>query len=415
MTGLPWRRGAARCRWRSRPPIPDRRADIGQKIVITTATRDLQRPKGGVRLDLEDEARVIFEITAKGRGEEEVLRPQALRAHRRDASGIAIESLAVGFAAGHGFELTQRRRRIAFDGEIGVDGMDRLGRQRMRRSIGRLVGEPRRDVFGRAAGNRCQPAALEFTFNPALCFLGVLVHHLIDMGRDAGAAQLFARRETGERLAECLRPPELMDETAPPARRHVEPVEQRVEKMQIAKLDAEALEPGRLDRGDGERQNLGLGGFRIGRRQPFNAGLAEFAGRAAALREAEGRPAIAVTRLAVGPRRMHEMITAGGHGEIRAQAHLGPFRIGEDIGIGADILARAFEEDIGRLQDVGRDMIEARPFEDGHDALILGGERDALGRGPTGHRRLSWHEARSFPSPRASGEREGPNARALGG
>ena len=158
-----------------------------------------------------------------------------------------------------------------------------------------------------------------------------------------------------------------------------------MEKLKVAELHAIAFEPRSLDGGDGERQHLGFRAFRIPGREPFDAGLAEFAGHLPVLGKAEGRSAIAVARLAVGLRVLRQVIAAGRHREIGPQAHLVAFGIGEDIGIGADVLARAFEKDIGRLQNIGRDMIEARLLEHRHDARILRFERLALGGGSTGH------------------------------
>ena len=131
----------------------------------------------------------------------------------------------------------------------------------------------------------------------------------------------------------------MMDETPAPALRHLKPVEQRVEQPEIAKLDAIAPEACRLEGGYGERQYLRFRGFGIGCCQPFDAGLAELAWDPPAMREAEGRTAIAIARLAVGLRRMGQVVAAGRHREIGPETHLGPFRIGEDIGIGADFLA----------------------------------------------------------------------------
>ena len=73
------------------------------------------------------------------------------------------------------------------------------------------------------------------------------------------------------------------------------------------------------------------------------------------------------------------MIAAGRHGEIGPQAQFDAGRIGEDIGAGADVLARAFEEDVSRLKNIGRDMVEAAPLEHAHDARILRFQRPALG------------------------------------
>jgi hypothetical protein len=95
--------------------------------------------------------------------------------------------------------------------------------------------------------------------------------------------------------------------------------------------------------------------------------------------EAKGGTAIAVFRFAAALAPMGEMIAAGGHGEVRPEAQLAAFRIGEDEGAGADVLARTFEKDIGGLKNVGRDMLEAGALENAHDAGILLLERAPLG------------------------------------
>jgi len=54
------------------------------------------------------------------------------------------------------------------------------------------------------------------------------------------------------------------------------------------------------------------------------------------------------------------------------------------IGI-KEIIQRALEEDIGRLDDVGRDLVEAGAFENRHDGRVLPLQRLALGPGLAGH------------------------------
>ncbi len=68
---------------------------------------------------------------------------------------------------------------------------------------------------------------------------------------------------------------------------------------------------------------------------------------------------------------MAQVITAGRHGEVGPQAHFGTGWIGEHKRPGADVFAGALEEDVGGLDDVGGDVVEARALEHRHDGGIL--------------------------------------------
>ncbi len=82
---------------------------------------------------------------------------------------------------------------------------------------------------------------------------------------------------------------------------------------------------------------------------------------------------------------MAEVIAAGGHGQIGPQAQFGAGGIGEDESPCTDVLAGALEEDVGRLDDVGRDVVEAGALEHRHDRRILALQRLALGRDLPAH------------------------------
>ena len=105
--------------------------------------------------------------------------------------------------------------------------------------------------------------------------------------------------------------------------------------------------------------------------EPFEAGLRELLRAQALVGKAEGGTEIAVAALGGGITRMAQVIAAGGHGKIRAQADFGTGGIGEDEGPCTDVFSRALEEDVGGLQYVGRDMLEPGTLEDGHECRVL--------------------------------------------
>ncbi len=95
-------------------------------------------------------------------------------------------------------------------------------------------------------------------------------------------------------------------------------------------------------------------------------------------REAESWPAIAIAGFRIGFARMGQVRAAGGHGEIGPETQFTPFWISEQEGARADLLARAFEEQVSRLDQVGRDMVETGLLEHRHDTGILRFERQPL-------------------------------------
>src|SRR5438067_9245791 len=123
-----------------------------------------------------------------------------------------------------------------------------------------------------------------------------------------------------ERLAECLRAPEVMLQAPAPARWNIEVVKQSPEQAEITDGDPITIKTGGRDRIDGKLENRRFGSLAVIRTEPFDPGLAEFAGLAPICREAKGRAAIAVFRLSVGCSRASEMIAAGRHSEIGPQA-----------------------------------------------------------------------------------------------
>jgi len=64
------------------------------------------------------------------------------------------------------------------------------------------------------------------------------------------------------------------------------------------------------------------------------------------------------------------VIAAGGNRDVGPQAKLSTGRIGEDVSTGADVLAGALEENVSRLNNIGRDIVETRLFEDAHDGAF---------------------------------------------
>ena len=73
------------------------------------------------------------------------------------------------------------------------------------------------------------------------------------------------------------------------------------------------------------------------------------------------------------------MIATGRHRDVGPQAQFGAGRIGKDVSAGADVLAGALEENVSRLNNIGRDIVEACLLEDAHHGALDGFERAALG------------------------------------
>jgi hypothetical protein len=82
-----------------------------------------------------------------------------------------------------------------------------------------------------------------------------------------------------------------------------------------------------------------------------------------------------------------EVVAAGRHRQVGAQAQLGAGRVGEHVGAGPDLLAGPVEKHVGRLQDIGGNVGKAGGLEHLEDHRALGLERGALGRRLTGHQR----------------------------
>src|SRR5262249_25869140 len=158
-----------------------------------------------------------------------------------------IERFHIDCTFRYHLEVLHHGDRIALDREIGFNGMDRLGLKWMSRPVGRLLGEPYCDLRRRAPAGERQFAAIEFVFDPALNGIRLLPQHCIDKRRDAGATLSLEGGEGIESFAESLRPPEMMPQPPAPALRHFKPVEQRMEKLQIAQLHAIVPKTRRFD------------------------------------------------------------------------------------------------------------------------------------------------------------------------
>lgn len=127
------------------------RAHVGEEIVIAPAAGHLH---GIARLDLEDEARVIFKIAPEGRREAERVNRKAKRAHFLGALCKARRSRLEALAMAHGAAGGECSIRIAFDAKIILDA-PRLGAgQRTLGAIGRLVDEARGDFLDIATADQ---------------------------------------------------------------------------------------------------------------------------------------------------------------------------------------------------------------------------------------------------------------------
>ena len=111
-------------------------AHVGEKIVIAPAAGHLRRPSP--RLDLEDEAGVVFEIAPEGRREMEASRPaKAELLHlRRCAVAKRVAARLEALAMAHGAAGGECCIGLALDREIIVDA-SRLGAGQWRLASGR--------------------------------------------------------------------------------------------------------------------------------------------------------------------------------------------------------------------------------------------------------------------------------------
>ena len=176
-------------------------------------------------------------------------------------------------------------------------------------------------------------------------------------------------------------PPEMMLQALAPALRHVGVGKQPGKQAEIAEGDAELRQARGLQRADRQLQHARLGGDAVAGAEPFEPGLREFLRAQQFVGKAEGGAQIAIALLGGGVARMAQVIAAGGHGEIGPQAHFGAGGIGEHEGPCTDVFARALEEDVGGLDDVGRDLVEAGALEHRHDGGVLALEGFAFGCG----------------------------------
>jgi hypothetical protein len=110
---------------------------------------------------------------------------------------------------------------------------------------------------------------------------------------------------------------------------------------------------------------------------------------------------------------MAQVIAAGRHREVGAQAELGSGGVGEHERAGPDLLAGAVEEHVGRLQDVGGDMGEARGLEDAQDHRALRLQRGPLGHG-TSYRACQPRASTSLTAPLATIVLDGADHLGLG-
>ena len=288
-------------------------------------------------------------------------------------------------------------RSLASDREVAIDLFCLLACQWRLTTIPGLVRQSRCDLIHFPPAHGRQVPAGDLGRNHGQ---GVTGRDLVDQGRDAAAARGPHPAEAVQQVAEGMGTPEVMLQAAAPAVRHLGIGQKPGEEAEIAEGHAVAGEARGLQRADGELQHPRLGGD--GRRgaEPLKPGLGEFLRAQPFVGEAEGRAEIAVARLGRGVRGMAEMEAAGRHGEIGPEAHFRAGGIGEDEGAGADVFARALEEDVGRLDDVGRDLVEAGAFEHRHDGRVLPLQRLALRPGLAGH-----GPKPCLPSPGGAGRR----------
>ena len=138
-----------------------------------------------------------------------------------------------------------------------------------------------------------------------------------------------------------------------------------------------SFRPGAAHGLDREQHDLDIGAFRVGLAEALDAGLAELArvGLVVALRpEAEGGAVIAIARRLIGVRVALEIKPRHRHGQIGPQTELVAGEIGENVSAAPDRLADLVEENVGRLDDRGRNLLVARPPEQVEQGRGLGFE-----------------------------------------
>ena len=186
-----------------------------------------------------------------------------------------------------------------------------------------------------------------------------------------------------------------------PALGQGERIEQGIEQRNVAEAKTQAFEPRLAHRPGGKTHDLGVGAGAIRHAKALDTGLTELAGvrgaRSPRLKP-EGRAVIAIARVDIGTRMALEIKPRHRHGEIGAQAKLLTGEIGEDIGAAAQTLADLIEQDVGRLDQRGRNPLVARRSEHVEQALGLGFEGLELLRRFRGHGSLAF--ALDYTSPR---------------
>ena len=176
-----------------------------------------------------------------------------------------------------------------------------------------------------------------------------------------------------------------MLQTVAPARWHRRIFQQRRKKAEVTQRHAEFGEACGFESTDRQFQDTGFGCRRIGCGKPFKAGLEEFLRAQVLIGKTEGGAEIAIFCFLIGFFRVAQVIAAGGHREVRPQAHFSACGIGEHKGPGANILAGTLKENIGGLDDVGGDVIKPGALENRCDGGILAFQRLALSFRFTGH------------------------------
>lgn len=178
---------------------------------------------------------------------------------------------------------------------------------------------------------------------------------------------------------ERLRPPELMHETATPARRHVGRIEYGAKQAEIAEPQLPLRQTGGLHGIDQRDDGLG---FRLlaGRHRRMPRCRPD--GTRAGARLSASRPAGSETPSRCSSTWLWSpdlvalhVQAAGRHGDVGAQTQLVAIGIGEHVGARAQRLADHVEEHVGRLDDGRRDGLVAGLYEGAHQPLRLGFQR----------------------------------------
>ena len=146
-------------------------AHVRQQVVVTAATGDDERTFSTFSLNLEDEARVIFKLAAKGGLEAKAARVEAKIFHGSEALLIVINGPGKAGGSLEACQLTDNGIGDARDFEIGAQTCNIICRQGGLGAILELAFKPCCNLFHLTAADKRQALCCKLGFNNSGCWL----------------------------------------------------------------------------------------------------------------------------------------------------------------------------------------------------------------------------------------------------